>query len=370
MADLVKQGAFCHAVVIRKSKVYGGCAIVDAVVKTQNGYDSIEPHDHIQIVVEFGTDKARRKSWVRSTFKLGDLFEIFSQRFVKEFSPGKPPRLSIASVEHAKILQRAYWGIERIQYMQTKHLASFSHDREEKRRPKAAGTEGRHHKKITRQEKLLQGEVVASFLVSLMSAAGVDDSVLQLSGGSGVVDVAGGNGWLALAFAKKGIPATVVDPRPSVGCLPKRERRALRRALGGRNKNKRTESIVHAPPKPTMFGKRQAYFGVKPDLCSETEVPLCNPEVSPLFQNCSAVVALHPDQATGSVVEFAVQHKKPFVVVPCCVFSDLFPGRLNKDGTTVSTREEFILYLKNLHTSIKTIELGFKGANVAVYSAW
>ena len=83
MADLVKQGAFCHAVVIRKSKVYGGCAIVDAVVKTQNGYDSIEPHDHIQIVVEFGTDKARRKSWVRSTFKLGDLFEIFSQRFVK-----------------------------------------------------------------------------------------------------------------------------------------------------------------------------------------------------------------------------------------------------------------------------------------------
>ena len=78
MGDLVKQGAFCHAVVIRKSKVYGGCAIVDAVVKTQNGYDSIEPHDHIQIVVEFGTDKARRKSWVRSTFKLGDLFEIWA----------------------------------------------------------------------------------------------------------------------------------------------------------------------------------------------------------------------------------------------------------------------------------------------------
>lgn len=38
------------------------------------------------------------------------------------------------------------------------------------------------------------------------------------------------------------------------------------------------------------------------------------------LQACSLVLGLHPDQATDSIVNFAMQFGKPFAVVPCCVF--------------------------------------------------
>jgi hypothetical protein len=38
-------------------------------------------------------------------------------------------------------------------------------------------------------------------------------------------------------------------------------------------------------------------------------------------------VALHPDEATEACVRFAITNRKPFAVVPCCVFSRLFPYR-------------------------------------------
>jgi len=38
------------------------------------------------------------------------------------------------------------------------------------------------------------------------------------------------------------------------------------------------------------------------------------------LQSCSLVLGLHPDQATDSIVDFALQFNKPFAVVPCCVF--------------------------------------------------
>lgn len=34
----------------------------------------------------------------------------------------------------------------------------------------------------------------------------------------------------------------------------------------------------------------------------------------------SLVIGMHPDQATDAVVDFAVEHRKSFAVVPCCVF--------------------------------------------------
>ena len=40
---------------------------------------------------------------------------------------------------------------------------------------------------------------------------------------------------------------------------------------------------------------------------------------------------MHPDQATGSIVEFAMENHKPFAVIPCCVFPRLFPNRFVRD---------------------------------------
>ena len=79
-----------------------------------------------------------------------------------------------------------------------------------------------------------------------------------LNSGSGVLDVAGGNGWASFSLALHGIKSTVVDPSPAVGCLPARYRKFLRRAIQGKNLeisvmleipvNKKSSSI------PIIFG--------------------------------------------------------------------------------------------------------------------
>ena len=46
------------------------------------------------------------------------------------------------------------------------------------------------------------------------------------------------------------------------------------------------------------------------------------------WKEASLVVGLHPDEATGAIVELALEHGKPFAVVPCCVFPQRFPDRM------------------------------------------
>ena len=46
-----------------------------------------------------------------------------------------------------------------------------------------------------------------------------------------------------------------------------------------------------------------------------------------LLSECSLVLGMHPDQAAGPIVKYAVQYQKSFAVVPCCVYSKEFPKR-------------------------------------------
>jgi hypothetical protein len=54
---------------------------------------------------------------------------------------------------------------------------------------------------------------------------------------------------------------------------------------------------------------------------------------------------MHPDQATEPIVDAAIELGKPFAVVPCCVFPELFPERRTKDGDSVRTYVQFLDYL-------------------------
>ena len=44
-------------------------------------------------------------------------------------------------------------------------------------------------------------------------------------------------------------------------------------------------------------------------------------------RRCDVVVGMHPDQATEPIVDFSLRHKKPFAIVPCCVFPKENPRR-------------------------------------------
>jgi hypothetical protein len=87
-----------------------------------------------------------------------------------------------------------------------------------------------------------------------------------------------------------------------------------------------------------------------------------------MLQDCSSVVGLHPDEATEAIVDFAVRHRKPFAVVPCCVFSSKFPGRALASGEPVVTCDQLIAYLCEKDGHTEKAFLPFLGKNQVVFS--
>ena len=72
-------------------------------------------------------------------------------------------------------------------------------------------------------------------------------------------------------------------------------------------------------------------------------------------------------QATEHLVQFAMLTRKPFAVVPCCVFPNDFPER-RWDGAPVRKYEDFINYLVSLAPdSIAVEQLLIEGRNKVVY---
>lgn len=110
-----------------------------------------------------------------------------------------------------------------------------------------------------------------------------------------------------------------------------------------------------------------------------------------ILRNCSVVVGLHPDQATEPLVDTALALRKPFAVVPCCVFAAETPGRvLLADGRAaistestlycerdkvVESYEDFVEYLRRKPISesmqgegiAKKAFLPFHGKNQVIY---
>jgi hypothetical protein len=77
----------------------------------------------------------------------------------------------------------------------------------------------------------------------------------------------------------------------------------------------------------------------------------------PLFADCSVVLGLHPDQATEPIVRACLQARKPFAVVPCCVFPDTNTHRRTPGGAPVRSLGQFVEYLVALG-SCGEIEVG------------
>ena len=202
-----------------------------------------------------------------------------------------------------------------------------------------------------------------------------EKAINYLNTGSGVLDAAGGSGHVSFALALLGIKSTVIDPRPSAGKLPSRDRKAYNRGLkqktvflGKENNSGRSIPVV-------AYSTYRAWFGCQPvgvdqqfrnHDAPESTLPVCDNQ-DELVQNASAIIGLHPDEATGKIVEMATAARKPFVVVPCCVFCRLFPHRRVNDRL-VSTYEDLLEFLKGYDASIQQTTLKFRGKNQVLWS--
>ncbi|CAE8608277.1 unnamed protein product, partial [Polarella glacialis] len=193
------------------------------------------------------------------------------------------------------------------------------------------------HRSEAKAEKTQRAELFAAWLLETYGAD-------ALGAGGGVLDVAGGRGDLSWALSTgHEVPCTLVDPAlRRDGQLRSWQRRALRKS--GR------EGFRHVAAEfgPEAFGSPATPYG-------------------PLLLSASLVVGLHPDQATEAIVDLALAAGVRFAVVPCCVFTHLFPSRELEPGQPVRSLNQFCAYLRLKDSRIRETFLGFEGRNKVLY---
>jgi hypothetical protein len=86
------------------------------------------------------------------------------------------------------------------------------------------------------------------------------------------------------------------------------------------------------------------------------------------LKTCHLLIGLHPDQAAGDIVDYALSKNIPYCIVPCCVYSQLFTKRKLKDGTVVTTYDQLIDWLCEKDDRARVATLDLEGKNKVVYS--
>ena len=153
--------------------------------------------------------------------------------------------------------------------------------------------------------------------------------------GTGVLDVAGGNGETCRHLTASGIPVSLLDPNPRCGDNP-------------------AFTIIPHP-----------LNGNGSDLTSR------NDEIGDIVRNCSFICGLHPDQATEPIVSLAERLDVKFAIIPCCVMPSLFPHRVQKKhGDPVRSYSAFCQYLLDMAPANEEFlvdHLPFVGRNKVIY---
>lgn len=205
-----------------------------------------------------------------------------------------------------------------------------------------------------------------------------------LNSGSGVLDIAGGNGELAFKLVNfGGVTTTIVDPRPYnlLRMLKHVTKDYVARLYQRYRRNGGSPCIpLPLPQHIRCWFTSPAVSEEQLETSNETYAnaaealesgPEAREELKLRMKTCSMIIGMHPDQATEPIVDNAVFHGKPFAVVPCCVFPKLFPARAN-----VKTHTQFCAYLAskankavsndNSYTT-RTSRLDFNGRNTVIY---
>jgi hypothetical protein len=148
--------------------------------------------------------------------------------------------------------------------------------------PAAAAAAAGEHPAASLEKKAHRAAVFADWLLAEFGHA-------ALSRGTGVLDVAGGRGEVSWALRLRGVPATLLDPRPmKLSRLQARHLRALRAAAAAGAPLSPAERGLLAPG-ASLPAEAQVVARLDADL-------LADPARAGLLGGLSAVVAMHPDQ--------------------------------------------------------------------------
>ena len=208
----------------------------------------------------------------------------------------------------------------------------------------------------------------------------------QLSCGSGVLDIAGGRGDLAFQLCcRYGVPCTVIDPvpmRPSAKQQRLMEHRRrmwddlhsndAARAAQWSHRFSTCEEQLGRPERPhqllRLFVPAFTTETTKPaDYTEESAGPAVGMSPAQLWQHCSVVVGFHPDEATSPIVECSLRARKPFAVVPCCVYPSMFPHRRTPSNEPVRTYTQLCEHIVGLSPDVRTALLDIPGRNLVCF---
>mmetsp|Transcript_6476 Transcript_6476/g.10595 ORF Transcript_6476/g.10595 Transcript_6476/m.10595 type:complete len:312 (-) Transcript_6476:83-1018(-) len=258
------------------------------------------------------------------------------------------------------------------------------------------------------------------FLIAAWLVASFGQSLLRSRGGY-VVDVAGGLGKLDFELSVRyGVPSVLIDPKFSEECcgqtkhqdmtdsdqvpavrdrrstlqLSSMLRRKMKKLSRSRISSSEQPSRLEEDRSPLMKLLRQSGLHVRDDghvlprvtesIGDDTLLPfqhvpdffplfhteiLNDPKLLKLLSTASFIIGVHPDQVTESIVDIAIHLRIPFAVIPCCVFTKLFPERKTTTGDPVRTYEELVDYLLKKHKNIVKGILPFIGRNIVLYCA-
>lgn len=187
-----------------------------------------------------------------------------------------------------------------------------------------------------------------------------------------VVDIAGGKGELAARLIVcHRLRVAMIDPRASNVplCFEKTVLPKLPKVWRNRFQQRLKEDAnILEKTFQERFQQYQMYF-------SEDTV-VSNPEMEALIQNASVLVGMHADGATEAIVDIALRYNKPFCVVPCCVFPNLFNSRTIRvvDENTgeereipVRSYEQFCQFLMDKDPRFQQSILPIDGRNIAIW---
>ena len=187
-----------------------------------------------------------------------------------------------------------------------------------------------------------------------------------------ILDVAGGKGELSARLTLcHTLRVEMVDPRAAdiYDCFHKQVFKSLPKKWQQRINSQdpeRIKSVINH-----RFHQFEQYF---PSDGNDVITELMRDEkLLDAVQRSTLIIGMHADGATEAIVDIALHFRKPFIVVPCCVFPNLFRSRFVPSDDDpekmlpVRNHEQLCKYLsmKDSHFVVET--LPFEGRNCGIW---